>query len=211
MTEKDYNPERRNKKMVVETPKEKIEKMPIKKTTEEIKEEVKEEIKTEEKKESEKPEEKKKPIVKKEIIKKEEVAVNGKSIPISTKHSMAICKFLRGKNIPYSIEYLEKVITAKKAVPMKGEIPHRKGKMMSGRFPKSASIEFIKLLKSVESNARNNDINNPIITEAFANMASRPYGRFGRTRKKRTHITIRCREKKENNQEKKEKKNNLKK
>lgn len=213
MTEKDYNPERRNKKMVAGTLKENTKKIPVQnkeeKNTElkEIKKENKEEEQNEKNKEekgneenketSEKPEEKKKPIVKKEIVKKEEVNVNGKNIPVSTKHSMAICKFIKGKEIQKAIEYLEKVVVGKKAIPMKGEIPHRKGKMMSGRFPKNASIEFVRLLKSVEANARNNDILNPIVTEAFANIGARPFGRFGRTRKKRSHITIKCREKKE--------------
>lgn len=223
MTEKDYNPERRNKKMVAGTLKENTKKIPVQNKEEkkiEQKEETKKEAEekkdlkekneqkteieketkkgTEENKEtSEKPEEKKKPIVKKEIVKKEEVNVNGKNIPVSTKHSMAICKFIKGKEIQKAIEYLEKVVVGKKAIPMKGEIPHRKGKMMSGRFPKNASIEFVRLLKSVEANARNNDILNPIVTEAFANIGARPFGRFGRTRKKRSHITIKCREKKE--------------
>jgi len=35
----------------------------------------------------------------------------------------------------------------KKAVPMKGEIPHRKG-IGTGRYPVKASAFFIKLLKN---------------------------------------------------------------
>ena len=84
----------------------------------------------------------------------------------------------------------------KKAVPMKGEIPHRKGKMMSGRYPKKASENFIKLLKSLEANARNHDVDEPVIVEAIANKAQRPYSRFGRWQKKRTHVMIKARERK---------------
>ena len=103
---------------------------------------------------------------------------------------------IKGKKIEECIEYLEKVIQKKKAIPMKGEIPHRKGKMMSGRFPKNASEHFIILLKSLKANANVNNIEDPIISEAFANFAAKQYGKFGRVQKKRTHITIKCKEKK---------------
>ena len=33
-------------------------------------------------------------------------------------------------------------------------------------------------------------IMNPVISEVHANFASRPYGKFGRVRKKRTNVTI---------------------
>ena len=52
-----------------------------------------------------------------------------------------------------AIKDLEKVVNLKKPVPMKGETPHRKGKIMSGRFPKKAAQNFIVLLKSLSSNA----------------------------------------------------------
>lgn len=214
MTEKDYNPERKEKKTISrqkKAAKAELSKMPKEKKQKEQEEEKKnietkedsgektpeESKKTEEKTEiKEKAEEKKKPVVKKEIVKKDEVSVKGTNIPISTKHSIAICRFIKGKKIEECIKYLEKVIPGKKAIPMRGEIPHRKGRMMSGRFPKSASEEFIKLLKSLMANANLNSINEPIITEAVSNIGKRPYGRFGRTRKKRTHIIIKCREKK---------------
>jgi len=211
--EKDYNPERKNKQMIAETPKKiseiktptdnkiiseknvKDEKILTPKET--ISEPISEAKLREAKPDDEKKEEKKKPIVKKEIVKKDYAVVNIKNSPVSTKHSMAICKFIKNKKIEDAIEYLEKVIVGKKAIPMKGEIPHRKGKMMSGRFPKNASKEFIMILKSLRANANANNLNEPIISEAIANIGTRPYGRFGRTRKKRTNITIKCRERKE--------------
>jgi len=129
-------------------------------------------------------------------VKKTEAVVNVKNIPISTKHSVAICRFIKNKNINDAIKYLEQVVLKKKAVPMKGEIPHRKGKMMSGRYPKKASEHFIKIIKSLEANAYENGLDEPVIVEAIANFAERPYGRFGTTQKKRTHISIKCKEKK---------------
>ena len=156
--------------------------------------------KVEEKKEAPKA----KPVKK---TKKQEVEVNARSVRISTKYSVAICKFLRGKRIEDAIKDLEDVMQFKKAVPMKGEIPHRRGKIMSGRFPKRAAKEFIVLLKSLSGNANNHEMNDPVIFEAMSNKASRPYGRFGRWQRKRTHITIKAREKKIKSKEKtKEKK-----
>ena len=90
---------------------------------------------------------------------------------------------------------LESVKKLKKAVPMKGEIPHRKGNIMSGRYPQKASRNFIVLLKSLSANANFNDMEEPIIVEAFANIGERPYGQFGRIRKKRSHIFIKAIEK----------------
>ena len=150
-----------------------------------IKQEVKEEIK-------ENTEEDKK-IEKKEIkrIKKTEAVVHGKSLFISTKHAVAICNLIRGKNIDKAISILENVEKMKIAVPMRGEIPHRKGKIMSGRYPVKAAKEFIKLLKSLKANALMNELE----LEKYkifckANIASRPYRRFGKGRFKRTHVEI---------------------
>ena len=129
-------------------------------------------------------------------MKKTEAVVNGTSLPISTKTSGAICRFIKYKKIKDAIADLEKVIAKKKAIPMRGEIPHRKGKIMAGRFPQKASKHFVELLKTLSANANVNGLENPIIVEAFANRASEPYGKFGRVKKKRTHIKIKCMERK---------------
>lgn len=205
MTEKNYNPQQRTEKTmkkqqnvnqkteqkpnVVETKKhdekrQKEEPLANSPITNQIKETKVEDKKTEKKTE--------KKIEQK--VKKTEASVNGVDLPISTKDSVAICRFIKGKKIDRAIFDLEQVLLYKKAIPMKGEIPHRKGKgMMSGRYPKNATICFIKLLKSLLANA--NELEDPIITEAIANLASRPFGRFGRIRKKRSHIKIIMKEK----------------
>lgn len=146
----------------------------------------------------------KKPVQTKPKIKKSEVIVNGRNLPISTKYSSAICRFIKKKKIGDAIADLEQVLVNKKAVPMKGEIPHRKGKgIMSGRYPKKASKYFVKLLKSLQANANANELDNPLIVEAVANIGSRPYGRFGRIRRKRTHVKIKAKEKKLTKEDKK--------
>jgi ribosomal protein L22 len=86
---------------------------------------------------------------------------------------------------------LQLVVKMKKVVPMKGEIPHRKGKgIMSGRYPINASKLMINLLKSLDANARTHEINNPKITLAKADKAARPYRRFGSRRFKRTNVLL---------------------
>jgi len=228
MTEKNYNPEQRQKKMhektgkterkekiiglpIKEDKKEEIKEGQIKKT--EIKEEKKEETssserqdvirkhgQSKEKKEETKPEEKK---AEKPKQKKIQAIVRGISLPISSKQSFAICKFIKNKGINAAIKELEEILLHRKALPMKGEIPHRKGKIMSGRYPENSIREFIKLLKNLNANADVNEISNPAISIAYANFASRPYGRFGRVRKKRTNVTIIAKEKMEKDKTKK--------
>ena len=144
------------------------------------------EAKTEEKTEI------KKPIQKKAKVPKLEASVNGVSLHISTKTAKEICRFIKGKKISSCITYLEQVERGRKVMPMRGEIPHRKGDFMSGRYPKNASREFIIMLKSLNSNAIFNEIEDPLISMAMANKASRPYGRFGKYARKRTHVLIKC-------------------
>ena len=194
MTEKDYNPEQRNAKV---RKKQKVEKKnivdaPIKKKTEEKAEENKKIInKKSKEKQPEKP-------------KRTEAVVNGMSLPISTKKSVAVCKFILHKKIREAIVDLEQVLVHKKVVPMKGEIPHQKGKgISSGRYPKKPAEYFIKLLKSLLANANANGLEEPIVSEAIANLASRPYGKFGRVKKKRTHVKLVAKEKKKNKGKKK--------
>jgi ribosomal protein L22 len=158
--------------------------------------EEKKTVKKEEKKIDEAAE--KKEIKKEEnkIPKKKIAVANGRNLSISKKHAMAICNMIRGKNIQTAIMDLELVLKYKKAVPMKGEIPHRKGKgMMSGRYPINASKTMIILLKSLEGNARVLEINDPKITLAKADKAARPYRRFGSRRFKRTNVLLQAKEK----------------
>ena len=231
MTEKNYNPEQKSMKTMQKQRKadgkqdvshlsakvehlQKIEPAEVKKPEEKI-EDKKEETKVEEKKESivkeKKQEENKKTDVKEEKkqktkpkIKKNEAIVNGISLPISTKDSVAICRFIKKKTIAKAIADLEEVLKFKKAIPMKGEIPHRKGKgIMAGRYPIYAVQHFIKLLKNLQANSNVNELDEPIIVEAIPNRASLPYGRFGSIRRKRTHVRIKAKERKIIQKEKK--------
>ncbi|MBU2612739.1 MAG: hypothetical protein KKB62_03390 [Nanoarchaeota archaeon] len=141
----------------------------------------------------------KKPVVKK--AKKSSVTSRIENASVSTKFSISICKFILHKKIPRAIKELEEVSNLRKAVPMKGEYAHRKGKMMSGKYPVNASKMFIVLLKNLQANANQHDLEEPVITMAVANKGSTVYGSRGRTLKKRTHITITASEKKSKNKE----------
>jgi ribosomal protein L22 len=166
------------------------------KKTEQEKEQEKPEKETEEKEKLKKPETKK-PV--KEKPKKTEAVAKGINLPISAKKSAGVCRFIKNKTIEKALDDLNDVLKHKKSVPIKGEIPHRKGpgKIASGSggYPKKTVEHFIKLLKNLSANANVNGLENPVIVKAVANIAFRPYGRFGAVRKKRTHIEIKVMEK----------------
>jgi large subunit ribosomal protein L22 len=122
---------------------------------------------------------------------KKKAIVKGLDLPISTKHSMDICKFLRGKKISEAINLVDKASRMEIAVPSKGEIPHKKG--IAARYPVKALKVFVKLLKSLAANAsqQNVDLEKATI-HGKADLASRPHrpGRMGRRRFKRTHVLL---------------------
>lgn len=198
MTEKNYNPKQKERKSLakqtkVSEPKTTIETPKKEKISQDQTKQKKPETEIKETKEKSKIEPKKK-----EKPKKTEAVVNSFNLPISTKDCIAICKFIKRKTITDALSDLEQVLRLKKAIPMKGEIPHRKGKgMMSGRYATKAVGNFIKLLKSLLANTNSNGLENPVIVEAVANIGSRPFGKFGRVRKKRTHVKIKAKEQKE--------------
>ena len=120
----------------------------------------------------------------------------GVDLPISTKHSMNILRFIKGRKIDEAIEVLEKVIKYDAAVPFRGEIPHKKG--IPARYPINASKVFIKLLKSLAANASQKGLNEARIRISgkadLASRSSRP-GRHGRRKFKRTHVLLIAEEK----------------
>ncbi len=143
-----------------------------------------------------------KPTIKKVEIKPKEIAIaNLFSAQISTKHSVAICRMIKGKSIEKAISMLELVLLKKLAVPMIGdEIPHKRRALVphvaggGARFPMNASKEFINLLKQLKANCEVNSVENPVITIAMSNLASRPFRREGK-RSKRTHVHLEARDK----------------
>ena len=127
-------------------------------------------------------------------IQKNEAVVNIQNAPVSTKYSRDICKFIKYKQIEKAINDLEQVLAHKKAIPMKGGVGHKKSAGSfasgSGKYPKDATEYFIKLLKSLSANATANGLENTTIVEAFANIGQKPRARFGRWKRKRTHLRL---------------------
>lgn len=148
--------------------------------------------KAEDKKAENKEEKNKKEV----FVPKEKAIVNGYSLRISKKASIAICKLIKGRSPNHAIERLEAVLNKKMPVPMASrEVAHQKGKGIAGaKYPMNACQEIIDLLKQLEANSIVNGIESPIITIAKANGASRPYKSHGR-RAKRTHIYIETKDK----------------
>ena len=187
--------------------KKKIEAKPLpvdKEKTKEIEEKMKESKPTEKMEEKENPKEKtpEKPTMKvkkktetKPKVKKEEAVARGNNYPISKKHSMYISDFIKNKSIDSAISDLNNVIKFKKAVPFKGEIPHRKGPMASGRYPIKASKYFINILKGLKGNVIMNgmELEKTRIFSSSASWAVRPMRRGGRSAK-RTNIIIKAKE-----------------
>ena len=182
------NLEQKNQEIVNTSNKQEVQKS----NTEEKTIEIKKEQAT---KDPKKPELQKKEVQK---VKKEKAVVNSRNVSISTKYSRDICRFIKNKSIEEAIKDLEQVLSHKKAIPMRGGYGHKKSAKGfasgSGKYPEKATESFIKLLKSLSANAAANGLEKPIITEAFANMGSKPRARFGKWQRKRTHICFVARE-----------------
>jgi len=136
----------------------------------------------------------------------------GRSLPISTRNSVEICNFLRGKTSERGKKILEFVIEKKVPVPYKRYlhgVGHKSGKIAAGRYPQKASSYILAVLKSAESNAENKGLSMPLkIKEIVANQAVRSwhFGRQRRRKTKRTHIKIVLEEIKKTNENAKESK-----
>lgn len=145
-------------------------------------------------------------------IKPEHMAkASTKNAPVSTKHCIELCRWLRYKNTSEAKKMLEEVIALKIAVPYRKfvrDIGHRAG-MSTGRFPQKASKEMLKLVKSVEANAQGKglDISTLKIIKILANRAPTPFtGSRHRHGTKRTHIEMEVMERKSKSKETKDKK-----
>jgi ribosomal protein L22 len=145
------------------------------------------EQKTEEKKEEKKTTKKELPTTKP----KEKAIAKGTSIRISLKYASATLKIIKGKTPEQAIRILKEVLEEKRPVPMRGrEVAHQKGKGIAGaKYPKNVCKELIPIVEQGRANALQAGIEEPIITIAKANKATRPMRRGGR-QGKRTHIEL---------------------
>ena len=131
-----------------------------------------------------------------------EAIVNGINLGISTKTSVEVCRFLRRKTTDKAKKILERVIEKKQAIPYQRylkEIPHRKGKIATGRYPLKASKTILDLIKSAESNAKDKGMSSNLIITHISAHKGETQSRYGRKmgqQAKKTHIKITVKEKK---------------
>ena len=123
--------------------------------------------------------------------------VVGRNIPISRKIGREIAVFICGKYVDRAIVELQSAAEGKLAIPYKRyncDTPHRRGKIMSGRFPKSASSYIVNLLKSLKANAENKALSEDdiLIVHAACQHAGIAwhYGRQRRRRRKLAHFEL---------------------
>jgi len=120
-----------------------------------------------------------------------------KDVEISTKTSLEIAAFIRGKSTKKAKQILERVLVMKQAIPFKrftDGVGHRKGAGISqGRFPQKASEQFIKIINQVEANAQAKGLSEDLkIVHLVVNKSSNTFhqGRQRRRKFKRTHLEI---------------------
>ncbi len=125
----------------------------------------------------------------------------GRDLPISTKNSVEVCRFIKGRNVQVAKSMLLDVITLKRAVPYKRytmDVGHKSG-MASGRYPKKTSRGILQVLESAEFNAQFKGMNTArlYVTHIAAQKASTPMhgGRKRGQSTKRTHIEVVLQEK----------------
>ena len=130
---------------------------------------------------------------------KELVKVSGFDLPISPKHAIEICSFIKGKDISKIKTILNLVLEEKEIIQLKRfkhKRGHKSGKKGPGFYPKKASKFFLQLLNTLEGNAKNQgfDAEKLVIEKAITNRASiaRHQGRNKHrgTQMKRAHVTL---------------------
>mgnify|MGYP002638896704 FL=1 len=124
-------------------------------------------------------------------------SARGFDMGISTKASIEVASFVRGKDLAKAKALMENVIIKKVAVPFtkfNRDVGHKKGRIAAGRYPINVATEVLRLLNSAEKNAENKglDVKALFVKSIVANKgtgtvrASRHRGRQA----KRTHIEI---------------------
>lgn len=118
-----------------------------------------------------------------------------KDLSISTKKTVEICSFIRGKSVSRARAMLSRVLNKKDAVPYKRfnqELAHNQ-RGPSG-YPIKAIQEVLNLLDNVEANANSKGLHTDSlkIVHMLANRAGKRmhYGRLRRREMKRTHLEI---------------------
>lgn len=120
----------------------------------------------------------------------------GRSLPISTKTSVEICRALQHKTVAQAKTYLLNVMEQKAVVPFlryKHNVGHRKGPFAAGRYPGKASKHILEILESATANATNKGFaHGDLVIKHISAHKGPKVMHFGRHRgkAKQTHIQI---------------------
>src|SRR3989338_7029717 len=111
------------------------------------------------------------------MAEKDLVKVYASDLPISTKHAIELCSFMKGKELAKIKSKLNMVIEEKFVIPLKRfkhKRGHKQGHLGPGFYPKKASKHFLDLLTTLEGNAKNKGLNAEtlIIENAISNRES---------------------------------------
>ncbi|MCF7861106.1 50S ribosomal protein L22 [Candidatus Woesearchaeota archaeon] len=124
------------------------------------------------------------------------VSAIGRNLPISTKQSIEISNFIRGKTALKAKDILARVIKKEIAVPYKrfnADVGHKPG-IAAGRYPMKACGEILKVLNNAIANAQFKGMNadDLIIRHLAAQKASGAwhFGRKRRRKMKRSHLEL---------------------
>lgn len=88
---------------------------------------------------------------------KESARAYGRELPISMKHAVEICNYIKSMTLDDAKSVLNEVIAKKRAIPFRkyrGYSGHRKGKLGPGRYPVKAAKYILKTLENAEANAQ---------------------------------------------------------
>ncbi|MFW5704622.1 MAG: 50S ribosomal protein L22 [Nanoarchaeota archaeon] len=121
----------------------------------------------------------------------------GFNLQISLKKSVEVAKAIKGKKVSTAIDFLSKVTEQDAVVPytrFNQEMPHKRGKgIAAGGYPISVAKEFLRLVKSAEKNAKEQEISGVlrIISASTRKGANRYHmGRNMGRRMKSTNVEI---------------------
>ena len=88
---------------------------------------------------------------------------SARDIDVSPKAAREICHTIKGMTIHQTIDYLEAVIAKKSSVPyrrFKRNVAHKSDLVgwAAGRYPVKAAKEILKVVRNLENNAENNQL-----------------------------------------------------
>ena len=114
----------------------------------------------------------------------------GRELPVSPKHSIVICRHIKGFRLERAKAFLAEVIEQKTPVPdtRYGSSGHRRGKVGPGRFPQKAARQILKVLEGAEANAEYKGLvlDDMYIAHSAAHRGKAWEGRFPRARGRAT-------------------------